>query len=176
MQSALQSAEAHRTLAAVASSSGRSAEHDTRNRLSWLSVCKAAASERPHKFDAILGQVASGSPSLVRPGREDVGNIASSLRQSVNTQLAHAQAVHSRSRKHQSQAMRVRVARRHGKSAQVRVCALGHEGEMQLAAVARSVPSTRWPNPSIEGTHNGGAQLRAPSRSAAPLCAPHVKR
>ena len=32
------------------------------------------------------------------------------------------------------------------------------------------------PNPSIEGTHNGGAQSRAPSRSAAPLCAPHVKR
>jgi len=37
-------------------------------------------------------------------------------------------------------------------------------------------PGIEPPNPSIEGTHNGGAQLRAPSRSAAPLCAPHVKR
>jgi hypothetical protein len=32
------------------------------------------------------------------------------------------------------------------------------------------------PNPSIEGTHNGGARLRASATSAAPLCAPHVKR
>ena len=32
------------------------------------------------------------------------------------------------------------------------------------------------PNPSIERTHNGGAQWRAPSRAAAPLCAAHVKR
>jgi hypothetical protein len=32
------------------------------------------------------------------------------------------------------------------------------------------------PNPCIERTHNGGARLRAPSRSAAPLCAAHVKR
>jgi len=31
-------------------------------------------------------------------------------------------------------------------------------------------------NPSVEGTHNGGARLRAPSRSQAPLCAPHVER
>ena len=32
------------------------------------------------------------------------------------------------------------------------------------------------PNHSIERTHNGGAQLRAPSSPAAPLCAAHVKR
>jgi len=176
MRGTLQSAEAYRTAAAAAGSSGRSAEHDTRNRRSGLSVRKSAASERPHKFEAILGQVASGSPSLVRPGREDVGNIASSFRQSVNTKLAHSQAVQSRSRKHQSPAMRVGLARRRGKSAQRRVCALGYEGEIQLAVRARSVRSSRWPNPSIEGTHNGGAQWRAPSRLAAPLCAPHVKR
>ena len=36
--------------------------------------------------------------------------------------------------------------------------------------------SVRWPNPSVEGTHNGGARLFAPSKSTAPLCAPHVKR
>ena len=168
--------DAHRTGAGVASSSGRSAEHDTRNRRSGLSVRKPAASERPHKLEAFLGQVTSRSPSLVRPGREDVGNVASSLRQSVNTKLKHSQAVRSRSRKHQSPAMRVGLARNHGQSAQVRVCALGYEGEIQLAVRARSVRSSRWPNPSIEGTHNGGAQLRAPSRSAAPLCAPHVKR
>jgi len=168
--------EAHRTVAPVASSSGRSAEHDIRNRRSGLSVRKSAASERPHKFEAILGQVASGSPSLLQPGREDVGDIATSFRQSVNTKMEHSQAVQSRSHKHQSPAMRVGVARGHGKSAQVRVRALGYEGGIQLAVRARSVRSSRWPNPSIEGTHNGGAQLRAPSRSAAPLCAPHVKR
>jgi hypothetical protein len=31
-------------------------------------------------------------------------------------------------------------------------------------------------NPSVERTHNGGAGLLASSRSAAPLCAAHVKR
>jgi hypothetical protein len=37
------------------------------------------------------------------------------------------------------------------------------------------LPDTR-PNPSIEGTHNGGARCPASSRAAPPLCAPHVKR
>jgi len=32
------------------------------------------------------------------------------------------------------------------------------------------------PNPSIERTHNGGAQCPAPSRVVPPLCAAHVKR
>jgi len=169
-------AEAHRTVAAVASSSGRSAEHHIRNRRSGLSVRKSAASERPHTFEAILGQVGSGSPSLVQPGREDVGNVASSFRQSVNTKPEHSQAVRSRSRKRQSLAMSVCVAERRSQSALLRVCVLANEGEIQLPVLARSVPSSRWPNPSIEGTHNGGAQWRAPSRSAAPLCAPHVKR
>jgi len=31
-------------------------------------------------------------------------------------------------------------------------------------------------NPSIERTHNGGAQCPAPSRAVPPLCAAHVKR
>jgi hypothetical protein len=43
-----------------------------------------------------------------------------------------------------------------------------------LAAV-REVSRTR-PNPSVEGTHNGGARLLASATSAAPSCAPHVKR
>ncbi len=33
-----------------------------------------------------------------------------------------------------------------------------------------------WSNPSIERTHNGGAQCPAPSRVVPPLCAAHVKR
>ena len=94
----------------------------------------------------------------------------------MNTKLAHSQALQSQSHKHQSPAMRVGVARRHGKSALARVCVLGYEGEMQLVVRARSVRSTRWPNPSIERTHNGGAQWHAPSRSGAPLCAAHIKR
>jgi len=36
--------------------------------------------------------------------------------------------------------------------------------------------ATVGPNPSIERTHNGGAQCPAPSRAVAPLCAAHVKR
>jgi len=46
------------------------------------------------------------------------------------------------------------------------------------AAVSKRVAAceNKRPNPSIEGTHNGGAQLRAPSRAVPPLCAPHVKR
>jgi len=65
-----------------------------------------------------------------------------------------------------------------------RPCAFGWRSrtlEAMNTKVSRSLSSTactpnQWPNPSIEGTHNGGAQWRAPSRSAAPLCAPHVKR
>ena len=113
-------AEAHRTVAAVTSSSGRSVEHNARNRRGGPSVRKAAASERPHTFEAILGQVGSGSPSLVQPGREDVGNIASSFRQSVNTKLEQSRAVQAQSRKHQSPAMRVGVAREHEGTARVR--------------------------------------------------------
>ncbi len=33
-----------------------------------------------------------------------------------------------------------------------------------------------WPNPSIERTHNGGAQRRASEALVAPLCAAHVER
>ena len=40
------------------------------------------------------------------------------------------------------------------------------------AAVASSTPA----NPSVEGTHNGGARLLASATLAAPSCAPHVKR
>jgi len=36
--------------------------------------------------------------------------------------------------------------------------------------------ATVGPNPSIERTHNGGAQCLAPSRVVPPLCAAHVKR
>jgi hypothetical protein len=39
-----------------------------------------------------------------------------------------------------------------------------------------SVPRPQRPNPSVEGTHNGGARLLASAASAAPSCAPHVKR
>jgi len=47
--------------------------------------------------------------------------------------------------------------------------------------VSSSLPSklrllNQAPNPSIERTHNGGAQCLAPSRAVAPLCAAHVKR
>ncbi len=37
-------------------------------------------------------------------------------------------------------------------------------------------PSPATPNPSIERTHNGGAQCLASSRVVPPLCAAHVKR
>ena len=56
------------------------------------------------------------------------------------------------------------------------VGALGHAVEFKLMAVATVVPSSVRPNPSVEGTHNGGARLLASEALAAPLCAPHVKR
>ena len=78
------------------------------------------------------------------------------------------------------------------------VGALGRQWECRLAAVRHEVSSgigavvaaARWlsvvrgrfvsswvrPNPSVERTHNGGWRLLAPSSSAAPLCAAHVKR
>jgi hypothetical protein len=53
---------------------------------------------------------------------------------------------------------------------------LGSKALLQHEVRARSAPSTGWPNPSVEGTHNGGARLLASAASAAPSCAPHVKR
>jgi len=49
---------------------------------------------------------------------------------------------------------------------------------MLLPFTSTSVVSlgVQAPNPSIERTHNGGAQCLAPSQPAAPLCAAHVKR
>jgi hypothetical protein len=58
----------------------------------------------------------------------------------------------------------------------------GHNGAVSNAQV-RFMPSPTSfpvaaprPNPSIERTHNGGAQCPAPSRVVTPLCAAHVKR
>jgi hypothetical protein len=46
----------------------------------------------------------------------------------------------------------------------------------QFTRMPMSVPRPQRPNPSVEGTHNGGARLLASATSAAPSCAPHVKR
>jgi len=52
--------------------------------------------------------------------------------------------------------------------------AFGTSGVTHGAAFRGSM--NQCPNPSIEGTSNGGAHRFAPSRSATPLAAPHVKR
>jgi hypothetical protein len=54
--------------------------------------------------------------------------------------------------------------------------AFGHAVKSTLVPVGMVVPSCVRPNPSVEGTHNGGARLLASATSAAPSCAPHVKR
>ena len=51
-----------------------------------------------------------------------------------------------------------------------------HKNASRCAGWAKSAPSTAWPNPSVDGTHNGGARLLASATSTAPSCAPHVKR
>jgi hypothetical protein len=56
------------------------------------------------------------------------------------------------------------------------VGAFGHAVKSTLRALGVVVPSRVRPNPSVEGTHNGGARLLASATSAAPSCAPHVKR
>ncbi len=45
----------------------------------------------------------------------------------------------------------------------------------RVGTVPSELPNAS-PNPSIERTHNGGAQCLAPSRAVPPLCAAHVKR
>jgi len=69
-----------------------------------------------------------------------------------------------------------------GAVAPARSACSGHNGAVSNAQV-RLLPSpTSYPaaaprpNPSIERTHNGGAQCLAPSRVVTPLCAAHVKR
>jgi hypothetical protein len=54
-------------------------------------------------------------------------------------------------------------------------CRLWRSGSVLVAPAARET-HVAWPNPSIEGTSNGGAHWFAPSGSATPLAAPHVKR
>jgi hypothetical protein len=48
--------------------------------------------------------------------------------------------------------------------------------QMQVQGQSKTAPRWAWPNPSIEGTANGGARLRASPPPMAPLSAPHVKR
>jgi predicted N-acetyltransferase YhbS len=55
-------------------------------------------------------------------------------------------------------------------------------GYAPLAEIANYIPGytrhvllKQLPNPSVERPHNGGERLLAPSRSAVPLCAAHVK-
>jgi hypothetical protein len=57
-----------------------------------------------------------------------------------------------------------------------RVGALSNAVQSQLIMPTMVVPSRSRSNPSVEGTHNGGARLFASASSAAPSCAPHVKR
>jgi hypothetical protein len=45
-----------------------------------------------------------------------------------------------------------------------------------VSSLVQLVAGQQMPNPSVEGTHNGGARLLASATSAAPSCAPHVKR
>ncbi len=104
---------------------------------------------------------------LVKPNRKVAGRPFARRRPS-NNRTSSRQSWASVEAEREYQAMRVGVAPGHGKSAQVRVCVLGYEGEIQSAVRARSVRSTRWPNPSIEGTSN--IWLRQLS------AAPHVKR
>jgi hypothetical protein len=54
--------------------------------------------------------------------------------------------------------------------------ALGHLARIQVLLTREAVLSTVRPNPSVDGTHNGGARLLASATSVAPSCAPHVKR
>jgi hypothetical protein len=54
--------------------------------------------------------------------------------------------------------------------------ALGHGVTQREIQTGRAVSSPARSNPSVDGTHNGGARLLASATSAAPSCAPHVKR
>ena len=56
------------------------------------------------------------------------------------------------------------------------VGALGYDNTQRKIQMGLAVPSLARSNPSVKRTHNGGAQLRAPSASAAPSCAAYLKR
>jgi hypothetical protein len=56
------------------------------------------------------------------------------------------------------------------------VGAFGHGVTQRETQAGQAVSSPARSNPSVEGTHNGGARLLASATSAAPSCAPHVKR
>jgi hypothetical protein len=56
------------------------------------------------------------------------------------------------------------------------VGASAHAVKSLLMLPAIAVPSFTRSNPSVEGTHNGGARLLASATTAAPSCVPHLKR
>jgi len=69
------------------------------------------------------------------------------------------------------------VATRRRRSAALTEGLPAYAGFRKCVLKGQSVRLTKQrPNPSVERTHNGGARFLAPSRSATPLCAAHVKR
>jgi hypothetical protein len=129
-----------------------------------------------------VGSLINSAEQLVQPGRNGArvrSTKVSSLKPSRNAQVYSSKVLSAK------QSTKVHCTRAGARSASPRSCvslplrsagALGHEVKSKLKVVATVVPSSVRPNPSVDGTHNGGARLFASSRSAAPLCAPHLKR
>jgi hypothetical protein len=126
-------------------------------------------------------------PAHYRFGSEESSTLlrlqsaVSSFRQSVNTTNKQPE-VPSVMRSCNSLALRSTVAPGCSGHAGIGFAHAGGAGALDHGITQReiqtgqAVSSPARSNPSIEGTHNGGARLRASSPSAAPSCAPHVKR
>ena len=160
--------EAHRAVAVAASSFGRSAATFT---VAFPRLCGCSP-----KIPSTVVQASSKMQGLrglrkfrflVERNRKGAGRPFAG-RRPANNRTSSRQSWAGVEAERECQAMRVGVVPGYGKSMKVRVCVLRYEGEIQSAVRARSVRSTRWPNPSIEGTSN----IRLRRLSAAP----HVKR
>jgi hypothetical protein len=190
MRSMSHTVELCRTAAAEGNSLHRCVEQHTR----CIGVGRPSAGGRrtrsstPSSLAASARAVRPSAASTlsVRLGRRQYAcassNAVSSLRQRVNTTNTQPGVPSVMPRSCSSLALRSTAApgcsgrAGTGFARAGGVGALGHGISQREIQTGQAVSSPARSNPSVKRTHNGGAQLRAPSALAAPSCAAYLKR
>jgi hypothetical protein len=190
MQSMSNTIEVHRTAAVRGSSLHQRVEQHTRcigvSRPSVGGRRTASSTPTSLATSARAVRPSAASAPLVRLGRRPYArncpNAESSLTQSLNTKDKQPRDRSVMPRTCVSLALRSTAAPGRWGRAGIGfahaggVGALGYGVTQREIQVGPAVSSPARSNPSVEGTHNGGARWLASAASAAPSCAPHVKR
>jgi hypothetical protein len=149
-----------------------------------------AAGEPPRSLRQFIASVRAGCPSHARPAHHRFSSGTAVCSHVIPRQRRHCGAlpgkwarrfyVSGSSMKRSPNLIRslakARLASRAGQDAFAPTQKSRFASAAHFVRMPMSVPRPQRPNPSVEGTHNGGARLLASATSAAPSCAPHVKR